>query len=489
MDTRSTVKFLLNGEKLTLDNPDPTTMLLDFLRDERRLTGTKEGCREGDCGACTVVQSRVVAGALHSHAINACIVPLPTIDGTAISTVEAVANKGELSDVQACFVGEHASQCGFCTPGFIMSLHAARHSEQTSDTTRISELLAGNLCRCTGYGPIIAAARTCLAKPPIGQDQAASASLAEHADASAMLRIAYRDPGDEARRHYAAPRSLAELSDLLDLMPDPVFLAGATDLGLWLTKQQRVLRQVIDINRIEELRTIERREKELVIGAAVTYSEARASLADAFPGIDRLISRIASEQIRNRGTIGGNVANGSPIGDMPPALIALGAVIDLVGPEGQRTIPVEQFYLAYGKQDRACQELLGWIRIPLLHPDARFAAYKISKRFDQDISAVCGAFHARMGAGRMQDVRLAFGGMAGTPKRAVQAEACLEGAAVLDEAAFTQARAALASDFDPLSDHRASASYRRLAAEGLLSKFEDELRGRVAVSLDREIPA
>ena len=484
------IQFVLNGEIVRVDNPDPNCTVLDYLRDYRRLTGTKEGCREGDCGACTATQVLLVDNAPQVRAINTCIQFLPSLHGTALFTVEGVAGaNGDLHPIQAAMVECHASQCGFCTPGFVMSLHSADLAGEMPQRARIAELLTGNLCRCTGYGPILAAAEQSLsANGDKGNLLATTANRIRAIHSPEMLSIEYETPQSSSRRTYHAPRSLAELAQVLASYPDATILAGGTDLGLQVTKQHRKLKNLVDVNRVAEMCKIEVDGSGIAIGAAVTYTQARKDLAGQFPAMDAFLSRIASEQIRNTGTIGGNIANGSPIGDMPPALIALNARIELVSHAGKRELPLEEFFIAYGKQDRRTGEIVSRILVPHLADSAKFEAYKISKRFDQDISSVCGAFHAVMVDGVLSNVRIAFGGMAGTPKRASNAEAALEGC-LLDVVAINAAAIGLAKDFTPLSDHRASAEYRMLVAANLLRKFCATLTGVQPVRLDREVLA
>ena len=485
MERRSEISFVLNGDPVRLSGVDPSRTLLDWLREERRLTGTKEGCREGDCGACTVVVVQSADGKAKVRAVNACILFLPTIDGAAVFTVEGVATGEELHPVQQALVEQHGSQCGFCTPGFVMSLFATALAGERPDDGRLDEILAGNLCRCTGYAPIVDAAHSALSQEGPGLDDYAPEGIEAHDAANAMLDLSFDCPR-RGRLEYCAPTSLEQLTNELDTSPEGVILAGGTDVGLWVTKQGRTLSKVIDLARVPELGRMTEGEAALTIGAGVTYSEARPLLARHFPPLDPLISRIASEQIRNSGTIGGNIANGSPIGDMPPALIALDAQVGLARKDGTRTLPLEDFFIAYGRQDRASNEVLAWIEVPWLDDDTYFRTWKVSKRFDQDISSVCGAFHLRMIDGVAQDVRICFGGMAGTPARAKLAEQVLEGSS-LDQETIHRAIACLAEDYTPLTDHRASARYRTLAAQGLLRRFLEVVDGRPVEVLDREV--
>ncbi len=467
---RDTLRFLLGDELIEIAACDPTLTVLDWLRLERRLTGSKEGCAEGDCGACTVVVGRLDRGRLRYEAINACIRFLPTLDGCQLLTVEHLKRAdGSLHPVQQAMVDCHGSQCGFCTPGIVMSLFALWLNEDAPSVARIEDALAGNLCRCTGYEPIIAAAQRISAGGGDRPDrEAVTARLSDLADDATL---ALSGPGGR----FFAPATAGGLADLVAVHPRATLVAGATDVGLWVTKGMRRLDPVIFLGRVTALREIADRGDHLVFGAMATHAEVRPVLASLSPQLDELMRRFGGEQVRNAGTIGGNIANGSPIGDLPPALIALGArlVLAKAAPDGlsRRDIPLEAFFLDYRKQDRREGEFVETVIVPRPRPDALIHVSKISKRFDEDISAVCGAFLLRLdSAGRIAEARLAYGGMAGTPKRAGAAEAALTGRR-WDEAAVNAAIAALASDFTPLSDMRASASYRLTVAGNLLRRF------------------
>ncbi len=451
----SAVRFLLNGVPVQSDAPTTTT-LLDFLR-TRGLTGTKEGCNEGDCGACTVSVGRLDEGALVQEALNACILFLPQLDGRAVRTVEGLGDPGALDPVQAAVVDHHASQCGFCTPGIVMSIHAARHQGRRDWDT----VLAGNLCRCTGYGPIVAAAEAVADAP---------AAPWVAADRAALMEMP--TGGDVAVPGGYVPASLASLQALVAAHPDATLVAGATDVGLWVTKQFRALTPAIFLHRVAELRGVEDGPDGLRIGAGVTLSRLRGLMAGRHPDMAEMIRRYGSVQVRNAATLGGNIANGSPIGDTPPALIALGATLRLLGPEGLREMPIEDYFLGYGRQDRRAGEIVESVLIPR-QPD-RLRVHKVSKRFDQDISAVCGAFRITLDGDRVADARIAFGGMAPTPKRARAVEAALVGQA-WSEATVAGALPAFAADFAPISDMRASAPYRLRVAQNLLRRtFEED---------------
>ena len=478
---RDTVRFLLGDDLREIRDVDPTMTVLDWLRLEERRVGTKEGCNEGDCGACTVVVGRLDGDRLRYEAVNACIRFLPTLDGCQLLTVEHLKGAdGSLHPVQQAMVDEHGSQCGYCTPGFIMSMLALYLNEDRPGEDRIDDALAGNLCRCTGYAPIVRAAFRMydLGDRVADRFTTAAASVAER----------LRDLNDEevvsvghGTRRFYAPATEGQLADLLLQHPQATIVAGATDVGLWVTKFQRVIPEMIYTGRVAELRRMRETDTALEIGAGVTYTDAADAIAALYPDFGELIRRIGAVQVRNAGTIGGNVANGSPIGDTPPALIAAGATVVLRRGIERRTLHLEDFFIAYGKQDRNPGEFVEKIVLPKPAPGALFRAYKVSKRFDQDISAVCGAFLIELDNGRVSRARLAYGGMAATPKRASAAEAALVGQA-WSEASVKRALEALREDFTPLTDMRASAEYRGKIAANLLMKLFVETTDEAAAT-------
>jgi xanthine dehydrogenase small subunit len=465
------VRFLLGHEPRELRKFDPNLTVLNWLREVQRRTGTKEGCAEGDCGACTVVLGELEGDRIRYRAVNACILFAPQLHGKQLLTVEHLRQPdGSLHPAQQAMVECHGSQCGFCTPGFVMSLFALYHEDRAPARQRVLDVLAGNLCRCTGYRPIVEAARRMYER---GAGDQFSAREPETVAQLKALRGGDRLAFAHGGKRYFAPRRVDDLAALCEQFPGACLLAGGTDVGLWVTKQHRDLDTLIYVGEVEELRRLDVTDTHLEIGAAVTYTDAMDALGARWPDFGELIRRLGSVQIRNSGTIGGNVANGSPIGDSMPALIALGADLVLRKGTARRSMPLEDFYLDYRKTALQPGEFVELIRVPLPQAGDQFRCYKISKRFDQDISALLGAFNIRLAKGRVADVRIAYGGMAAIPKRATECEQTLRGRP-WTEATTAQGRAALAREFAPITDMRASAAYRLLAAQNLLNKFHVE---------------
>jgi xanthine dehydrogenase small subunit len=438
------ISFLLNGETIHVSVDDPTVTVLDWLRETQGLRGTKEGCNEGDCGACTVM----VSDASGNQALNSCILFLPQLNGKSLRTVEGLADGDDLHPVQQAMIDEHGSQCGFCTPGFVVSM-ATAHANGAVDH---DDQLAGNLCRCTGYAPIIRAAQkvTNAPKPAwLGRDRWFVDRMT-------------------AGHDYTCPTDLEKFAVWYKDNPDATLIAGATDVGLWVTKGLQDLGKVCFVKQIDELSAIKKTNDGLMIGAGASIAQVRHAVAPYFRDFAEMLRRFASQQVRNAGTIGGNIANGSPIGDCPPALIALGATLTLQCGYETREMAVEDFFIEYGKQDIKPGEFLRSIFIP--QQSDRLKCYKLSKRFDQDISAVCGCIAVDVRDGIVADARIAFGGMAGTPKRALAVEQALIGHPWVYET-VKDALPILASDFTPLSDMRASAEYRLKASQGMLTRY------------------
>jgi xanthine dehydrogenase small subunit len=476
------VRFLLGHELIELDRVDPTQTVLDWLRLERRRTGTKEGCNEGDCGACTVVVAQPNGDRLDYRAVNACIQFVATLDGCQLLTVEDLKGpEGSLHPVQQAMVDCHGSQCGFCTPGFVMSMFAlTRTANSLPGEEAIDDALAGNLCRCTGYAPIVRAVQQAFAAAP-RNDAIEAAAESTLARLQALRDDATLVVGDGGRR-FIAPATVDALAEVLLAKPEATIVAGCTDVGLWVTKQMRRLDPVVYLGRVKELQRIEETAGGVVIGAGVSHSDAMTVLAPLYPDLGEMWRRFASVQIRNAGTVGGNIANGSPIGDANPSLIAAGATLQLRRGSEFRSLPLEEFFIAYGKQDRRPGEFVQSITVPRPAAGSRYRAYKISKRFDQDISAVMAAFQLRLDGDRVAEARLAFGGMAATPKRAAHAEAAIVGRP-WTEATVEAGMAALSQDFQPISDMRASAGYRLAVARNLLRRLHLETTGTAATRI------
>jgi xanthine dehydrogenase small subunit len=460
------VRFLLDGEVIEPAEVDPTATVLDYLRYRMRRTGTKEGCAEGDCGACTVLVGSLDAsgeGAVW-RAVNACIQFLPMLHGKALLTVESLKEQGAPNPLQAAMAANGSSQCGFCTPGFVMSLYGRAIGARGCELP-VADVIAGNLCRCTGYGPILAAGEAAASLPR--DDAALVAALKALADEDAPDEGA---SGEWRGRRWFAPRSCDELADLLAGHPGARMIAGATDVGLWVTKGLRTLETVIFLGDVADLDRIEETAEALTIGAGVRYADTHAAFARLHPDLGELTRRIGGLQVRNAGTVGGNIANGSPIGDGPPAFIALGAELTLRSAQGRRSMPIEDFFLDYGKQDLRPGEFVESLRIPRPGPNAVIHIAKLSRRFDSDISAVCGAFALTVEEGMITGARAAFGGMAPTPRRAAACEAALLGQPFA-QATIETAAEALKGDFTPLDDVRGSSAYRLAAAANLLRRL------------------
>ena len=469
---RSAVRFIRRGRAVELSGPQARMTLLDWLRLDDRAVGTKEGCAEGDCGACTVVLARQKAGRIVHEPVNACILLAGQADGAEVLTVEDLSAPGApLHPVQDAMVRHHGSQCGFCTPGIVMSL-AALHQDGERPVTRahVCDQLAGNLCRCTGYRPIVDAALDACAVPAPDVSAARIDRLAALGDDDDIFC------GDDSA-FFAAPRREDVLADLLSRFPDALVVAGSTDAGLWLTKALMYAPRVIWLGRVAGLGEISRTSHVLSIGATATVADAAHELGRLAPDLAEVIRRFGSAQVRASATVGGNIANGSPIGDLAPCLIALGARLELARGAASRTIALEDFFIAYKRQDRQPGEIVRRVLVPLPDAGLAYRAFKISKRFDEDISAVLGAFALRLDGTKVVDTRIAFGGMAGVPARARATERALAGVDLGVRTSWQPALDALAAEFQPLSDHRASADYRRLVARNLLEKALLELAG------------
>ena len=477
---RNELRFILNGRDVALTDVAPDQTLLDWLRLSRSLKGSKEGCAEGDCGACTVLVGKLVAGKLVYESVNACIRFMGSLDATHVVTIEHLAGPSEkLHPVQQAMVDFHGSQCGFCTPGFVMSLYGLWMKSPDPSNFEIEKALQGNLCRCTGYEAIMRAARAISDYGKAARDPLLVERKSIIARLSA-LQDGTRVEVGAGKERFIVPADVDDFAKVLEAEPKATVVAGSTDVGLWVTKHMRDISPVVFIAGIEGLRSMSEDKGVITIGAGVTYTEAFSTLAKRIPALGPLIDRIGGEQVRNMGTIGGNIANGSPIGDTPPALIALGAEVTLRRGDARRGIPLEKFFIAYGKQDRQPGEFVEAVQVPIPSKSDKFAVYKITKRRDEDITATLGAFHLKLAKdGTVAAIRIAYGGMAATPKRATAVENALLGKA-WNEAPVEAAMHKYSEDFTPLTDMRATAEYRALAAKNLLLRFYVETTGTQA---------
>ena len=491
------IRFVLDGEVHTVEGVAPTTSVLNFLREDLGRIGTKEGCAEGDCGACTVVLAELDGDGVRFRAVNSCIQFMPTLDGKELITVESLKGAdGTLHPVQRALVDCHGSQCGFCTPGFVMSLFALYKTQQNPSRAEIGDALSGNLCRCTGYRPIVDAGVKMYEYGADHEDRhqhwmncsfsSATDREMTQSEREMIERLrAIRRPDTLTVRHgsatFYAPVTLKELASLREAHPDARILAGGTDVGLWVTKQHKDLPNILYVGDVAELKEIRDTDAGLEIGAAANLTDAYEALVKEHPELSELYRRFASPPIRNAGTLGGNIANGSPIGDSMPALIVMGATVLLRKGRRTRELPLDDFYLAYQKTALEPGEFVERLRVPHRVAAAQLRTYKISKRFDQDISAVCGAFRVVLDRGRVSEARVAYGGMAATPKRAHATERALSGRE-WTEATVRAAMAALGEDFAPLTDMRASSAYRKSVARNLLYKYWLETSGTRAAT-------
>lgn len=465
----NTLRFRLNGQWVETSGLSPTTTLLRYLRDVRQLTGTKEGCAEGDCGACTVaVAEQGLDGQPQWRAVNACLLLLPMVQGKEVVTVEALKSaEGAYHPAQESMAKALGSQCGYCTPGIVMSLFEATYRKDLDQPWKLDDQLCGNLCRCTGYRPIRAAAEQIAGSCP--KDR-----FVEQLNAAkpAAMQLSYEADGQK----YFTPTRFEELWSVLEQHPDARFVVGGTDLSLEVTKKFAKLPKLVSLEGIAELRRLEERGQSLWLGATATVSELEDFTAQRLAPLARMTRYFGARQIKHRGTVGGNVCNASPIGDLPPALISLGAEAVLRSKAGERRVPLEQFFTGYRKTALQPKEILAAIEVPKLSPGVLACTYKVSKRRELDISAVSAGFFVELdSAQNVKRARLAYGGMAATPKRATQAEDALLGRP-WNEASVEAAVAALSKDFTPLSDHRGSASYRGRVAANLLRGFLEETK-------------
>lgn len=462
------IKFLLNQEVREEDQISPNMTVLNYLRTHVKKTGTKEGCGSGDCGACTVVLGELVDGKLQYRSVNSCLTFVSALHGKQLITVEDLQPNGNsLHPVQQAVVDFHGSQCGYCTPGFIMSMFALGKNKPNANKEEIFESLAGNLCRCTGYRPIVDAALSLSTEKPLLDqftelEQATISKLTQISDQPATLT--------HDSRYSFSPKSTEELATLLLTHPDARLVAGGTDLALEVTQFHRPIDKLINLGLVSDMKILRETDNAIEIGANLPISDSYHAVSEYYPDFGELLHRFASLQVRNQGTLGGNIGNASPIGDTPPLLIALDAQLVLRKGNSRRTIALEDYFISYKVTAQQPSEFIEKIIIPKPLANKEFRAYKLSKRLDDDISAVCGAFNIELDNGKVADARIAFGGMAATPKRAAACEEALIGQA-WSISTVKAAMQALEQDFEPLSDFRASKEYRTLTAANMLHRF------------------
>lgn len=480
------IRFLLNDRLIVVKNTASDTTVLDYLRGntetsatmsiaDGKRTGTKEGCCSGDCGACTVVVGEPEGGQLKYKTMNACIALMPSLHGKQLLTVEDLAGsdkhpntKDELHPVQQALVDHHGSQCGFCTPGIVMSLFALHH-ESKENRPDVLEALDGNLCRCTGYRPLVDAANS-LANRQVDDEFYRN----REQTLSQLQTIAQQ--GCVSGNGAFIPASEDKLAQYLVNNPDARILAGGTDLGLDVTQQLKKIDKLVSLQNIPSLQEIHEDNNELVIGSAVTYRDLKSILLQHFPEFAHMLDRLGSQQIRNQGTLGGNIGNASPIGDTPPVLLTLDASLDLRHGDSVRNIPLNQFFLDYKKTELKPGEYIARIRIPVSPHQLR--VYKLSKRYGDDISTVLAAINLETNDdGQITKARVALGGMAAIPKRAELCEQALIGSS-LDTETLSLAKAAIRQEFKPMSDVRATSEYRLEAACNLLERYFLEQSGQ-----------
>lgn len=480
------IRFLLAGETVEIEALEADTTILNYLRDQRRLNGTKEGCASGDCGACTVVTAqRTVDGNLHYQPVNACIAPLAGVAGKQLITVEDLKDGETWHPVQRAMIECHGSQCGFCTPGFVMSMFALYHTEGDADRHAILEALGGNLCRCTGYRPIIEAAERALSARRPDQFSRLEPQTLEQLEQWAddpLVTPALLG----ANTQYFRPHSAEAVAELLADHPNARIVAGGTDLWLEVTQNLRTLPSLIDVCAANDLSQITVDSDGIRLAAGVTHRDSQPPVLHDYPELAELIERFGSLQIRSQGTVVGNIANASPIGDWPPVLLALTADLNLRSIAGTRCIPIDEFFIAYRKTALRPGEFIESVLLPRRAPDLFLRAYKISKRYEDDISSLCLVIALSLNGDTVSSARVACGGMAATPKRAAQCEAALRGMNLRD-GSMDSAAEGLDSDFSPISDARASASYRRAVAKNLLTRLQLEFRGDVATRARSEL--
>jgi len=476
--TSNFVSFIHRDRIVKIKNPDPNETLLNFIRTKFKKTGTKEGCAEGGCGACTVVLGELKNNEVNYRAINSCITLLPTVEGKQLILVEDLISKnGTLHPVQEAMVKCHGSQCGFCTPGFVMALFSMFKKYSNFKDDVIKDSIAGNLCRCTGYKPIIKAAKSLKSKnknDDFSKNIKNTIKLLKIIN-NKSIKIFKKD------KKYFAPRDVLELKKILKKNTNTNFLSGGTDLSLSITKERKDINSIIYMSSISELNYIKNNNKYIEVGASTPLIDLEHYIKKYYPDFTKILKRYGSPQIRNVGTIAGNIATASPIGDCLPLLLSLNAQVNLQDLKKTQILFLDNFFINYRKTKLKKGQFIHSIRIPLLKKNT-FKAYKVSKRFDDDISSICAAFNLEVVKNKIENVRIAYGGMAAIPKRAIFCEKILL-KSLINEETINKAKQALEKDFKPISDMRASGLYRMQVAKNLLEKCCIEIKEKKIISL------
>ena len=474
----SNIEFIYQNKIFKISNPDSNETLLNYIRTKLKKIGTKEGCAEGGCGACTVVLGELKDNKINYKAINSCITFLPTLQGKQLILVEDLISKeGSLHPVQKAMVNYHGSQCGFCTPGFVMSLFSLFKKNSKFKDDEIKDSIAGNLCRCTGYQPIIKAAKSLKNKNKIDHFSKNKKNTINLLKKINNKSIVIYNKG----KKYFAPRYVAELKKILKKNSNADFLSGGTDLSLVVTKERKDINSIIYMNSIRELSYIKNNNKFIEIGASTPLIKFEVYIKKYYPDFTKILKRYGSPQIRNVATIAGNIATASPIGDCLPLLLSLNAQVVLQDLKKTKVLFLDDFFISYRKTKLKKGQFIHSIRIPLFK-NSTFKAYKVSKRFDDDISSVCAAFNLDIKKNKILSARIAYGGMAEIPKRAFHCEKILLNSLVTDQI-IDKAKKALEKDFKPISDMRASRLYRMEVAKNLLEKFCVEIKQKKLIGV------
>jgi xanthine dehydrogenase small subunit len=462
----NSIQFIYNNKICSVENPDPNKTVLEYIRNDLKKNGTKEGCAEGGCGACTVVLGELKDRKLIYKSINSCISFLPSIDGKHLILIEnLISKKNELHPIQEAMVKFHGSQCGFCTPGFVMSLFSMYKNYSKFDKEIIEETLSGNLCRCTGYRPIVDAAKSLNNKKDddhFKKDQKKIINLLKKINNN-ELKIFYKN------KKYYSPKSLSNLKKIISKNPNINFLSGGTDLSLEVTKLRGEIKNIIYLNSVKELKFVNKKRNFIEVGAGVSLHDFQNIIKSYYLDFYNILKRYGSVQIRNVGTIAGNIATASPIGDTLPLLLSLDSVVKIQTNNLIKLIPLNKFFISYRKTKLKKGEFVYSVRIPI-NKQNHFKAYKISKRFDDDISTVCASFNLLIKKDKILEAKIAYGGMSDIPKRATSIEKKLTNS-VFNEKLFLNAQSLIEKDFSPINDMRASRNYRIDIAKNLLMKF------------------